>query len=1249
VVIGGTTYKVTDTTISNATATQLTDIGESRVGWASGLKGTKTVVYLADSGLNTVYENNGAATTLYARNNDGTVKTDSFKKVTGLTDSAEKFVNFEQDGTWKSDYLITWGDVNAAGTGLNETTVVSVHAGDSLNAYMDAMEAVFNDNNKAIFAGTKDSQDLAKDKSDTMTWKQFKAEYLYQDTDADTDSAVNGDWLKVIDNDGDGKADYVFKTVFAITDVAKVATNGTVTLTAKTALTDTTDPNYITNKTTMVNVDDAVKDDVVLYTVIDGNAYIKLAETATKTIDSVNRNKLTATTTDGDTYEQSGVEGTAYLSSTDFDEGVKNLAGKTSYDLYFDAFGYLTVFTETENSGNFVLLTDGYYKTDRSENTYAVMAYVDGALKDTDVTGGGSLFINTSNDNNGWSKLKTFGALNNSGINGAADSIHTTVASLSDSGVLTAVDNAFNKKTIEMIDLGTTIVDRAGVDNGVIYTSNTRGDAYTVSTTTDAEVRALTTTVYYFVYKDGNKTVVNEYDGVNAVPTLSSSDKTHIEDVYAVATKVSRADGSEYYNANVVVVEFDQGYRTNAEQIFVYDSPEVGSNVSIETLDVIRADGTQGSVRVDLKNSTITRTYDPAYGKLVLPGLYYLWPTTTEGVYTIEQMTSAEIAANRYAVGTVKTSTYTTGTDWTEITTYQKDYDTDDTEATGLDPEYKNVDSSNYYTLGYKNNGLDSTTHYYDYTASLSPETDDLAVLFESNSGTRGVLDNHVLVSYDRNNNIIYAISFNQKDGTSTNYAYNTVWTSVLPQESAPVGAPVVTFYGVTDNASKDQDNTDNKIQVSWTTATNNNANPLTVTNGTYVVRTETNGGGQVTSIKTTPNASADETYYVTVLGDDGSVAEYTLVQKAKDNTKSLSGGNITLPTTAPYALIPDYLSTWTPGYDEATLTWAIKLKGQDAYQVFDASNVPAIIANASSENIEDIIAIVTAEDGTVDGIGVNGTTYYDVTLPDGVSAYYDAAHQYPAVGRVKTGDTLYLVADGDGTLAGDNTTISDSTYNSTTGKTTGTLSSIDANTEVSFTGSASTLASAKTDAIAALRTTAGARISNADVKAVVNAGIAAINAETTTTGVTSQQNRYKGLIETAIADASFTTATALSDTALTTALNGDETFEGIEKYVTNGVTAAKDGAKIKVTGTVSLADQYDSSESNSVPGFGQISDYLTGGVQSTKVAFIAVQIDNADNDVIILIVGNHNNGSATVKINDIDYTIDLTGVTFAS
>src|SRR5699024_5146966 len=264
----------------------------------------------------------------------------------------------------------------------------------------------------------------------------------------------NGNWLKVIDNDGDGEAEYVLKTIYTAAGVEDINRDGDIELTPLYITLDSTDDlNQLTKDIPVVTADELAEGDIVYYAVIDGNAQTYLADMVTAEIDRVNRNTLTATTTDGDEYVQSGVHN--HVVWNGYVDGVRNLEGDVNYDLYLDRFGYLAAFTESDNNAGFVLLTDGYYETGRTEDTFAAMVWDREAqeLVDTDITDGGELFIDTNGDDNDWGNLSEFVPINYSG---ADDDIQTIVAALGEDGSLIPVDEVYRYRVnVAMIDMDT--------------------------------------------------------------------------------------------------------------------------------------------------------------------------------------------------------------------------------------------------------------------------------------------------------------------------------------------------------------------------------------------------------------------------------------------------------------------------------------------------------------------------------------------------------------------------------------------------------------------------------------------------------------------------------------------------------------------------------------------------------------------------------------------------------------------------
>ena len=133
------------------------------------------------------------------------------------------------------------------------------------------------------------------------------------------------------------------------------------------------------------------------------------------------------------------------------------------------------------------------------------------------------------------------------------------------------------------------------------------------------------------------------------------------------------ARDDEYYTAEIVVVELMEGYtEIDSEEVFIYDLPVASAGVKYEDVSVIRADGTAETVTIDLSKSDLSayREYDPAWGKYIMPGLYYMWESDVKDVYVVSKMSWNDIADSRYVVGTVLKDTATGADDWTSFVPY---------------------------------------------------------------------------------------------------------------------------------------------------------------------------------------------------------------------------------------------------------------------------------------------------------------------------------------------------------------------------------------------------------------------------------------------------------------------------------------------------------------------------------------------------------------------------------------------------
>ena len=397
----------------------------------------------------------------------------------------------------------------------------------------------------------------------------------------------NGDWLRVVDNDGDGKAEYVFVTEFEMTEVTKVAKNGTV------SLANDVESMYF------VMSEDVAYGDIVLYTAIDGNKYVELADNFTGKVEKYTY-KTRTLTVDGEDYAQSDIN---YASiADDYFGDLEDAAKKTEYTYYQDFFGHIRIYTRSKaDSGELALLTDAYYETNRTGSEAAVHAYLDGEITEVDVKDDDEYtdiehFIERDGHNNKWDVLTEYWNDDDAWTNIAR---YTT----DDDGVMSlyfATTHKYNSKgqsydvKADYIDLVEEDIDAGETTYNGFYGQNA------------VKVQATKNTVYYYVDSDLNIKAVtgfkNSYDVINEVVGINA--------MYAVATKVSSenestdADGDyKYWIADVIVIETDSpvfnldnnvvlGYNVVNKTVSDYADLEViGSDAALDELFVTNYDG----------------------------------------------------------------------------------------------------------------------------------------------------------------------------------------------------------------------------------------------------------------------------------------------------------------------------------------------------------------------------------------------------------------------------------------------------------------------------------------------------------------------------------------------------------------------------------------------------------------------------------------------------------------------------------
>ena len=225
----------------------------------------------------------------------------------------------------------------------------------------------------AVYAGSKSTDNNKgssssnnnrwNDLSDEMSYRTFYNEYISSKL-TKIDGTTNGNTLKVIDNNNDGYVEYVLYTHYVLDEVVDSTTKGDKTTFYWDHLdTDEYEPAYIGEYEPTVG-------DIVIYAEIDGKAQMKLADSENATINAISYKDVSATSTEGKTYEQSDI-----TNGTDMDQLVTAMDEKVEYVLYLDNYGYVRAYKLAQ--GNKYGLVTELYPT-RSYNS----AYV----KDVELT-----------------------------------------------------------------------------------------------------------------------------------------------------------------------------------------------------------------------------------------------------------------------------------------------------------------------------------------------------------------------------------------------------------------------------------------------------------------------------------------------------------------------------------------------------------------------------------------------------------------------------------------------------------------------------------------------------------------------------------------------------------------------------------------------------------------------------------------------------------------------------------------------
>ena len=652
---GETELDVDGESYTLAYATTVEDLGEARHAYVTG----ETVLAIADAG-NTVWTNAGAETDIGSNS--------KFEDVTALEKGdAEEYINFGGDGdAYESEYRIEYvlefdtpelltafeeeygvdvSDVMGAG---NLSFEKSIRPGNAITEDdLTIIKAIFNDADLVndgnrdnyivgeVYVGTQSTTDI----SDEISYRAFYNEYIDEVGDnAEVDGAGNGEWLKVIDNDGDGEADYVFRVDFAMSVINRISKSGVYTLEALDNVDEVSFATTTIDSGDMVTADELAEGDVVIYTLIDGVYYVDLAETVTETIDARGINSKTETITcDGTDYVQSHI---GYTDQTNYMWDVTDAHTEVTYDLYLDHFGYVRLLIESDWD-SFMLLTDGWYESDRRNDDFKAYYWNVDAAEETEIqltdNDDGFIYEDAEGDEETWGNLKAAGDYYFA-YNQNNDPFITNIAGYaqSDDGYsLVDAEDTTRREAYEVkelfINADTDVEDRVLTEK---VPSKTR-----IQTTTDTQ--------YYLVIRDGDKLV----DVLTWTGYANSVDGAVLADDAVAYAVTHESDSNNYWIADVVVFETED--TADHDTYFVYSR----NNYNREYVWTIGygEDGTIIDERVDVEDGTYVIN---THGMIEF---YEIYDDTTVSV--IEE----NFADNNIYAGTVDVIYDVTGRDYIQV------------------------------------------------------------------------------------------------------------------------------------------------------------------------------------------------------------------------------------------------------------------------------------------------------------------------------------------------------------------------------------------------------------------------------------------------------------------------------------------------------------------------------------------------------------------------------------------------------
>ena len=204
-----------------------------------------------------------------------------------------------------------------------------------------------------VYVGTTSMQDY----SDTMSWKEFCDKYFVDDVNSRRfEQCEIGNSLRVIDNNGDGVAEYVLRIDYTQDKIVGAFKSQPAGYSVSIG-------NFEGNLLYNPDADKIEQGTVINYVKIDKKLYVWPAPVVSnESVTNKNFQKITVTVAD-EVYNQSGIE-----NQTRLDDNIMLMAQNTKYNMYMDVYGNNIRSYELAQGSKYALLTEMYPTSQHNGN-----------------------------------------------------------------------------------------------------------------------------------------------------------------------------------------------------------------------------------------------------------------------------------------------------------------------------------------------------------------------------------------------------------------------------------------------------------------------------------------------------------------------------------------------------------------------------------------------------------------------------------------------------------------------------------------------------------------------------------------------------------------------------------------------------------------------------------------------------------------------------------------------------------------